>query len=96
MPQITLPFDSNQTFVLSFRRQRVQPVEHRDGVRVVLIKDYRCLWHDTIKSCSHYCERRSIGGAVVEIERAFVDRSETESTPLLAFQRQECGRSLPV
>jgi hypothetical protein len=50
---------SDPTLVLRFGGETVQPIEHGNGMGILLIKDNRSLGHDRFLGRSHYCEQRS-------------------------------------
>jgi hypothetical protein len=46
MPQIPQPLDTNPAFILGSGGETVQPIEHGNGLGILLIEDNRNLGHD--------------------------------------------------
>src|SRR3990167_8612629 len=61
MAQTSQPLDAHPALILGFGREPVQPIEHGNGLRVLLVEDNSNLGHDAFPACSHYCEQWSRG-----------------------------------
>jgi len=46
MSQIPEPLDTNPAFILGSGGEMIQPIEHRNGLGILLIEDNRNLGHD--------------------------------------------------
>ncbi len=61
MAQILQPLDAHPALILRLWRETVQPIEHGNGLRILLVEDNRNLGHNTFLVCSHICEQQSRG-----------------------------------
>src|SRR3989337_1758681 len=93
MAQISQPLDAHPALILRLGGEPVQPIEHRNGLRGLLVENNNNLGHDTSPACSHYCEQWSRGqGTLFSIRHP----ARSEGPGLVAQDSRKEGIALSV